>query len=414
MSWINLIQRMHGVASGRTSNHVAKIGDTYRKVRPVLELISSLKDFIPSKEDGAARSGLKVLGGAIKVLDYVSPGTSAFDAFVTRRDLVRVTDEFVSLMAKSWEEAGDIIKFKKIELGPNESIAEIDFNGAGSLFINLQDRSETYLSGLPIFSTRGFSKDTITDAIWSTHGGRLLAEFTGTWYDHKLKLSKMPERKFELYGAASGRLENMIARHRRFYTDKISRSYLFCGEPGTGKSSAAIKFAEAVGDRILFIDMGGLEMSKPSTLASLSESLEPSFIIIDDIDRTNSKSTTSSLLMMLDLVRYDGGPTLILTANHIESMDKAFVRPGRVDDIIMFKAPDKNDAGVIIRKFVSEHKIHVNGSLDSVIDACDGLSHAYLREVSLRLKYETVDEVLMGVSEMRAAMSAAGVEVKPK
>jgi ATP-dependent 26S proteasome regulatory subunit len=57
-------------------------------------------------------------------------------------------------------------------------------------------------------------------------------------------------------------------------------------------------------------------------------------------DAANKK--LKDLLTILDGIHTPEGLVIFLTTNHIEKLDAALIRPGRVDYRLTFKAPDKS------------------------------------------------------------------------
>ena len=148
------------------------------------------------------------------------------------------------------------------------------------------------------------------------------------------------------------------------------RGYLFYGPPGTGKSSFGF-FIAAKFD----LDLYTLNLSRinDNDLHALFASLpERCVVLLEDVDAASLKRagntssncdspsssppspntpiprhkgtgvSLSTLLNVLDSVgSSEGGPVLIMTTNHIERLDAALIRPGRVDETINFQLADK-------------------------------------------------------------------------
>lgn len=130
------------------------------------------------------------------------------------------------------------------------------------------------------------------------------------------------------------------------------RGYLLYGPPGTGKSSLSAAVAGEFGLDIYVVDI-------PSTndhdLAELFGRLpENCLVLLEDIDavetnRSQDNSTPhergrpvslSGLLNTLDGVASQEGQIVIMTTNHIERLDPALIRPGRIDQKIEMSHAD--------------------------------------------------------------------------
>ncbi|KAJ7908697.1 P-loop containing nucleoside triphosphate hydrolase protein, partial [Mycena leptocephala] len=136
------------------------------------------------------------------------------------------------------------------------------------------------------------------------------------------------------------------------------RGYLLFGEPGTGKSTSIHALAGELGMEIYFISLAAPGINNHS-LGELFHSTPPnSILLIEDIDcafplrvdisaeietqvaqdgrpneilRPRSQVTLAGLLNILDSVASQEGRILIATTNHIEQLDTALIRPGRID-----------------------------------------------------------------------------------
>ncbi|KAK0385170.1 hypothetical protein NLU13_7648 [Sarocladium strictum] len=186
---------------------------------------------------------------------------------------------------------------------------------------------------------------------------------------------------------------------RRWYANRgipYRRGYLLHGPPGTGKSSLSLALAGHFRMRIYIVSLSSVVANEES-LASLFVDLpRRCLVLLEDIDSaglthlrderdvsaapssppmrlpmTDSDdngsdmaegpmmpgSSTSSggrlslsgLLNILDGVASQEGRLLVMTTNHLEKLDKALVRPGRVDRIVHFGLADFEMAAAIFR-----------------------------------------------------------------
>lgn len=175
---------------------------------------------------------------------------------------------------------------------------------------------------------------------------------------------------------------------RRWYSNRgipYRRGYLLYGPPGTGKSSLSFAIAGYFKLQIYIVSLNSPNMNEENLSTLFSELPKQCVVLLEDIDTAglthtrdtpssstddiesqSSSSTTSSrhtrtplspsllaqreqsnnnsngrislsaLLNILDGVASQEGRVLIMTTNHIEKLDEALIRPGRVDMQIKF------------------------------------------------------------------------------
>lgn len=158
------------------------------------------------------------------------------------------------------------------------------------------------------------------------------------------------------------------------------KGYLFYGPPGTGKSSFSLSMA---GEFNLDIYITHLASVDDKTLQHLFNSLpEKCIVLLEDIDAasttrspsidvsgvesssTQTKVSLSGLLNAIDGVASHEGRVLIMTTNHIEKLDEALIRPGRVDMKSEFGLADSDMAARLFR-FVFEDDPHTRKTCQS-------------------------------------------------
>lgn len=173
---------------------------------------------------------------------------------------------------------------------------------------------------------------------------------------------------------------------RRWYANRgipYRRGYLLYGPPGTGKSSLSLAVAGFFNMRIYILSLSS-PMATEENVASLFSSLpRRCVVLLEDIDSAglthtredgtaegdapvtvpapnkgkSSKSpvtlpgrlSLSGLLNILDGVASQEGRVLVMTTNHLEKLDKALIRPGRVDMTVEFGRADADMTASIFR-----------------------------------------------------------------
>lgn len=141
------------------------------------------------------------------------------------------------------------------------------------------------------------------------------------------------------------------------------RSFLFHGKPGTGKTSTIRALAGALGLSACFLSLGDCRIGNPQLECALADLPSNGLLVIEDIDalfnedRTSdnpSPLTFSGLLNALDGLISEEGILTIMTTNHIEKLDPAIIRAGRVDRKFEFTPPTKQMIAKFFKTFYSQ------------------------------------------------------------
>ncbi|KAK0617190.1 BCS1 N terminal-domain-containing protein [Immersiella caudata] len=190
---------------------------------------------------------------------------------------------------------------------------------------------------------------------------------------------------------------------RRWYSNRgipYRRGYLLHGPPGTGKSSLSLALAGFFKMRIYIVSLSSVAASEENLASLFAELPRRCVVLLEDIDSaglthtredgssevvpaddadavpgqlTSGEGSSSSggppkppgtttvvsqpigrlslsgLLNILDGVASQEGRVLIMTTNHVEKLDKALIRPGRVDMIVKFDKADADMTAAIFR-----------------------------------------------------------------
>lgn len=132
---------------------------------------------------------------------------------------------------------------------------------------------------------------------------------------------------------------NLFVKREQWYKEKAipyKRGYLFYGTPGNGKTSLAVAIAEYLNKSIYSVTVS--EITGDSNMRSLFEGVKSNAILLfEDVDtmfrkrKSKHKVSFSTFLNCLDGVFYKHGLIVIMTTNHIEKLDSALIRDGRID-----------------------------------------------------------------------------------
>jgi mitochondrial chaperone BCS1 len=186
------------------------------------------------------------------------------------------------------------------------------------------------------------------------------------WSEQMKRLPRPPESVI----LEDGMLEDIIEDAKTFLTRRswylergipYRRGYLLHGPPGTGKSSAVVALASSLGMDIAMLSLGDSSL-EDSNLAELFCNIPVnSIVLMEDIDCAfadrkgtedkKSKVTFSGLLNAIDGVAAGEGRILFATTNHIERLDPALIRPGRIDRKFMIGYATRSQAARLFARF---------------------------------------------------------------
>jgi len=156
--------------------------------------------------------------------------------------------------------------------------------------------------------------------------------------------------------------DDLLQSHRRIISlmkkNEQSGLYLFHGEPGTGKSTYIRYLLHSIGKKVCFMPPGLAENLESPALAKFLLGYRNSIFIIEDAENliaSRNVNKSSAISMMLNLT--DGllgdslGIQVIATCNtNIANIDPAFLRKGRLLQLLEFKALTPVKATALLEK----------------------------------------------------------------
>lgn len=164
---------------------------------------------------------------------------------------------------------------------------------------------------------------------------------------------------------------NDFLNSERWYYDRgipYRRGYLLHGPPGSGKSSFIQALAAKLDYNIAILNLSERGLSDDRFNYLLTIIPKRTLVLLEDVDaafsnrRTQSEAdgyrganvTFSGLLNALDGVASAEERVLFLTTNHVERLDSALVRPGRVDMTVRLGEATRYQAGQLWDRFYGE------------------------------------------------------------
>lgn len=184
--------------------------------------------------------------------------------------------------------------------------------------------------------------------------------------------SSLSLRSLDTVILRAGQQEALVADLRRFLDSEERysrlnlpwhRGYLFHGPPGTGKSSLARSLASHFDLDIYYLPLSDLK-SDSNLLDLIGAVPARSVLLLEDIDVVhaatsrddeNGRASLSSLLNALDGLLTPHGLITIMTTNHLDALDPALLRFGRMDRTEEFGYLDDDSLGRLAYLVLGEH-----------------------------------------------------------
>jgi transitional endoplasmic reticulum ATPase len=191
----------------------------------------------------------------------------------------------------------------------------------------------------------------------------------------------------------------------------LKRTVTLAGPYGTGKTLCAYataKYCVENGWTFVMVD-------RPEGLKAALEfarQFEPAVVFAEDIDRVTEHRDTAAndLLNTIDgILAKDSRVMTVLTTNHIEKVQKAMLRPGRMDAIVNFVAPDAEAAQKLIRLFAGK-LLKKGASLERLGEIVAGHIPATLREIVERSKLGMISRGDTAITEHDLIVAAESMK----
>lgn len=223
-----------------------------------------------------------------------------------------------------------------------------------------------------IEKVKDFIKSECTDFLNSDSAGKLQV-FTLSGYGWKL-LSNPDARKISTVNLPYGMAEEIVDDARKFFEAKSwyvekgvphRRGFLLYGKPGNGKSSLVSALATELKLNLYICPIKQVP-NDAALISAMSNVGDRSIILIEDIDAlVKDRDAVSSdkgsvglsfagLLNAIDGVAAQTGSLLIMTTNHVEKLDPALIRPGRIDRRFEFKNANFEQCRDIFLRFFND------------------------------------------------------------
>ncbi|MCB2035823.1 MAG: AAA family ATPase [Ottowia sp.] len=167
----------------------------------------------------------------------------------------------------------------------------------------------------------------------------------------------------------AGQGEALLADLERFLTSRERyaqlgipwrRGYLLYGPPGTGKTSLVTALASELRLNVCTLSLASPIVTDEKIHTLLAAVPQRSLLLIEDVDaffrerdaaHAQVKLSFSGFLNALDGVATQEGTVLFMTTNHIERLDPALIRAGRIDEQVELGWADEDQLRRLYLKF---------------------------------------------------------------
>jgi chaperone BCS1 len=201
------------------------------------------------------------------------------------------------------------------------------------------------------------------------------------------------------------------------------RIYLLEGIPGSGKSSLITALASKFNYNIAIVSFTPkmTDVSLLRALRSLNNENEGNvFFVFEDMDclfnknRSNSEEIHSNLTFSGVLNALDGitceNKIVFMTTNHIEELNKALIRPGRVDFIIKFDYATKEQIINIYNVFtMNENKETALEFYNNLCGLNIKVSTSLLQQYLLKYFYKSEDAI-KNLDELKQMFESCNIQ----
>jgi hypothetical protein len=223
-------------------------------------------------------------------------------------------------------------------------------------------------------------------------------------FENGLCIYDLPMAKdITYYGRRNKQIEKTYTNLKKYRDKGIQRNFLLVGTPGSGKSSFAILLAKRHTNKVFKISNSVLFDMDKGDLDLIFKLLGPEFIIADDFDRAGY-SDAQRVLYFLESMKEDHcNISLIATANDLDSIDVACLRPGRFDEIMSFMPPTETERTEVIKKYADHYKVMLSETeLKKLVEISKGYTHAYLKEFVLHIMHDDIDSLIKRIKMLKS------------
>jgi len=203
------------------------------------------------------------------------------------------------------------------------------------------------------------------------------------------------------------------------------------GPPGNGKTHAVKALINQSRQPCLYVksfkSCWGTDHDRIRAVFTRARKTTPSIVVMEDLDSLIDEENRAFFLNELDGFAVNSGIVVLATTNHPEKLDPAILdRPSRFDRKYYFNLPAERERSDYLVSWSQslEPELRLSAaSLQKLVEATDGFSFAYLKELFLSSMMQwmaesgssRMDAVMMNrVTVLREQMNSAGGKKRKK
>ncbi len=361
----------------------------------VIKAYDVLKNSIPSKEDNFLHLASKAINAGIGLynIHLLANGENYLDSFIEPDNSSSIFESCIldSKIKNLMKEVKHIKGSYNRDSNANDVVVfDLDSCGliASKYFGGKKTINEDYL-----YIKKDFNYESLGNLIYETYGNKISFQLNESSNNKKWRIKKI------LFSPIlqSDKIITNLSIQKANKIANIPGTYLFYGPPGTGKSTFI--FSESlIRSKCIRIDSMDLFRFNNREIMDLKNIFNPDVLLIEELDKCSS--FLSDILLKLESIRSTNLVTII-TANDISKLDASVLRPQRVDQILHFDNPSKEEITSLVSLY---SKSKDKDQVDKFIEILnDGFSHAYVVELSKKFNdnLEEISEYIKFLKTLR-------------